>query len=294
MTRLLTNDKGDRVTGVEYFDARHERQVQEATAVVLAAYSAETPRILLNSATARHPQGLSNRNGLVGKYVMTHTGATAWALFDEPLDNHMGTTSTQFMSYERYAKDISKQGFGSAFWIMGNALKPNAGYSGARPDLFGAPLDAFMKRAARGLSRINVYGEEMPRAENRVELSTEKDEFGFPIARIVHSYDDDAALLWRNSTDQAVAIARSARPVEAWAGGANPPTIHMNGGTIMGRDASDSVVDSFGRTHEIGNLYLGGSGLFPTEGALHPTNTIMAVSLRGAERMAADWSAIAG
>ncbi len=294
VTRILTNAKGDRAVGVEYFDAARERRTQEASAVVLAAYSAETPRILLNSATPQHPNGLANRNGLVGKYVMCHTGATAWAIFDEPVDNHMGTTATQFMSYERYAKDLPQKGFGSAFWIMGNALKPNAGLAGARPDLFGPALDDFMKRAARGLSRINVYGEELPRAENRVELSSEKDAFGYPIARIIHSYDEDAINLWRNSTEQAVAVAKLARPSEAWpGGGAAPPTIHMNGGTIMGASAADSVANSYGQTHEVANLFLGGAGLFPTEGAVHLTNTIAAVTLRGAEHMRDTWSAIA-
>ena len=74
VTRVLTNDQGDRVTGVEYYDDKHEKQVQEASAVVLAAYSAEIPRIMLNSATDKHPKGLSNKNELVGKYLMTPFG----------------------------------------------------------------------------------------------------------------------------------------------------------------------------------------------------------------------------
>jgi choline dehydrogenase-like flavoprotein len=294
VTRVLTNAQGDHVTGVEYYDDKKQRQVQEASAVMLGAYAAEIPRIMLNSKTDKHPQGLSNRNGLVGKYLMCHTGASIWAIFDEPVDNHMGTTATQFMSYERYAKDIHKKGFGSAFYIMGNALKLNAGVAGARPDLFGPQLTDFMKRAARGLARINIYGEHLPHAENRVELSSEKDEFGFPIARIIHTYDQDAIDLWNNSLDEGLAIAKSANPQEAWKGGGSAPgTIHLNGGTIMGASAADSVTNSYGQTHELPNLYLGGSGLFPTEGALHLTNTIMAVTVRGAEHMAKNWSSIA-
>jgi choline dehydrogenase-like flavoprotein len=294
VTRVLTNDKGDRVTGVEYYDDKHEKQVQEASAVVLAAYSAEIPRIMLNSATDKHPKGLSNKNELVGKYLMTHSGASVWAIFDENVENHMGTTSTQFMSYERYAKDRPKKGFGSAFYIMGNALKPNAGIAGARPELFGQPLADFMKRAVRGLARINVYGEEMPRAENRVELSSDKDAFGMPMAKMIHSYDQDAIDLWDDSRDDALEIAKAAKPVEAWkAGGAAPGTIHLNGGTIMGTGPENSVTNSYGQTHELGNLYLAGSGLLPTEGALHLTNTLMAVSIRGAEQMVKNWSSIA-
>src|SRR5262245_64606638 len=106
------------------------------------------------------------------------------------------------MSYKRDAKKTRKRGFVSAFNSMATALKPNAGIAGARPDLFGPPLAEFMKRAVRGLARINIYGEEMPRAENRVELSSQKDEFDYPIARIIHSYDQDAIDLWNNSLNE--------------------------------------------------------------------------------------------
>jgi choline dehydrogenase-like flavoprotein len=296
VTRIITNQNGDRVTGVEYYDAKRERHVQPAAAVVLAAYAAEIPRLMLNSATGKHPNGLSNRNGLVGKYLMCHSTGGAWALFDEDVQNHLGTAANQFMSYEHYGdKTRSKKGFGSIFIRAGSALKPNIGIAGARPDLFGQPLADFMKRAVRGLARVSISGEEMPRAENRVELSSDKDEFGLPIARIIHSYDKDVIGSWDFGREEAFAIAKSAKPKEAWkTGGAQPGTSHLVGGTIMGTDASNSVTNSFGQTHELGNLYIAGAGLFPTEGSVNPTNTLMAVSLRGAEHMAKNFGAIAG
>ena len=77
--------QGNRVTGVEYYDDKKEQQVQEASVVVLAAWSAQNPRILLNSATDKHPKGLANANGLVGKYMMAHFIAGTWAMFDEDI-----------------------------------------------------------------------------------------------------------------------------------------------------------------------------------------------------------------
>ena len=59
---------------------------------------------LLNSATDKHPNGLANKNELVGKFMMTHHIAGTWALFDEDITPHMGTVGAQFMSYDRYAK----------------------------------------------------------------------------------------------------------------------------------------------------------------------------------------------
>jgi len=163
-------DENGMARGVAYIDRKTNQEIEVfARAVVVAASCLESARILLNSKTDKHPNGVANRNELVGKYLMCHTGANVWALFDEQIDNHMGTTAAQYMSYEHYDKRHHKKGFGSAWYLMGAALKPNAGIAGARPDLFGAKLTDFMKQAVRGLTRINVYGEEMPRAENRVE-----------------------------------------------------------------------------------------------------------------------------
>jgi choline dehydrogenase-like flavoprotein len=293
VTRVLTNQSGDHVTGVEYYDAKHEQHVQPAATVVLAAYSVETPRIMLNSATGKHAQGLSNRNGLVGKFLMCHSNSAVWAMFDEDVQNHMGTAANQFMSYEHYDnKARSKKGFGSIFLRTGSALKPNIGIAGSRPDLFGQPLADYMKRAVRGLTRVSFSGEQMPIAENRVELSSDKDAFGLPISRIIHGYDQDAIGSWQLGREDAYAIARGAKPKEVWGGNA-PGTSHLIGGTIMGADAGTSVTNSYGQTHELANLYIGGAGLFPTEGAVNPTNTLMAVSLRGAEHMAKNFSTIA-
>src|SRR6266568_4246452 len=164
VTRVLTDARGNRVTGVEYYDRKKEKQFQPASAVVLAAWSAQNPRILLNSANGRHPKGLANRSGLVGKYMMTHFASGTWAIFDENVENHMGTTGAQYMSYDRYAKTSHKGAFGSSFIVAGSALKTSdlGGFANARLDLFGADLHSFMKRAARGLTRINAFGEEMP------------------------------------------------------------------------------------------------------------------------------------
>ncbi len=294
VTRVLTNAKGTRVTGVEYYDQKKEKQFQPASVVVLAAWSAQNPRILLNSANGAHPKGLANRSGLVGKYMMTHFASGTWAIFDENVQNHMGTTGAQYMSYDRYGKTSHKGAFGSTFIVAGSALKTSdlGGFANARLDLFGADLHAFMQRAARGLTRINAFGEEMPNVENRVEPASDKDEFGMPLGRIVHSYDEDVARVWNANFEEGLKIANGAGAKEAWSGRGAIPTIHLMGGTIMGTGAGNSVVNSFGQTHEIANLFVAGPGIFPTSGASNPTYTIFALSLRGAEQLAGKWKAI--
>jgi choline dehydrogenase-like flavoprotein len=151
-----------------------------------------------------------------------------------------------------------------------------------------------MKRAKRGFTRIGAFGEEMPNIENRIELASDKDEFGMPLGRIIHSYDDEVPKLWEANFAEGLAIAKAAGAKEMWSGRGNIPTIHLMGGTIMGTGAADSVVNSFGQTHEIPNLYVAGPGIFTTSGASNPTYTIFALSLRGAEQLASTWNTVAG
>ncbi len=92
VTRVLSNAQG-KVTGVEYYDAKGERQTQEASVVVLAAWAAQNPRIMLNSATEKHSKGLANASGLLGKYLMCHFASGTNAIFDEDVQNHIGTTA---------------------------------------------------------------------------------------------------------------------------------------------------------------------------------------------------------
>jgi choline dehydrogenase-like flavoprotein len=94
VTRVLTNPQGNKATAVEYYDANKERQVQEASVVVLAAWSAQNPRIMLNSATDKHPKGLANASGLLGKYMMAHFSSGTWA----SSNNHRGEALLYLLS----------------------------------------------------------------------------------------------------------------------------------------------------------------------------------------------------
>jgi choline dehydrogenase-like flavoprotein len=88
-------------------------------------------------------------------------------------------------------------------------------------------------------------------------------------------------------------IAKASGAKEAWSARSGAiPTSHLMGGTIMGSGAGDSVVDSYGQSHEIPNLWVAGPSIFPTAGASNPTFTIFALSQRGAERMASQWATL--
>jgi choline dehydrogenase-like flavoprotein len=258
---------------------------------VLAAWSAQNPRLLLNSATDKHAKGLGNSSGLVGKFMMSHHVASTWAMFDENMQNHMGTIAVQYMSYEHYPKTSHQGVFGSSFITAGFALK-TTDLAISRPDLFGVELADYMKRAARGLSGIKTFGEEQPSMENRVELTSAKDEFGMPLGKLVHSFDENAVALWNANLEVGLKVAKASGAKEAWSARGAIPTSHLMGGTIMGTSAANSVVNSYGQSHEIPNLWIAGPSLFPTAGASNPTFTIFALSQRGAERMSSQWETL--
>ncbi len=296
VTRIVTDQAGSRATGVEYYDRDKQKQFLPASVVVVAAWAAQNPRLLLNSATDKHPNGLANASGLVGKYIMTHFASGTNAMFEGDIETHMGTIAGQYMSYDRYAKTSHKGAFGSTFITAGAAIKTSGlgGMANARPELYGPELQVFMKAAAHGLTRITAFGEEQPKVENRVELASEKDEFGMPLARIIHSYDDNDAALWNANFEDGLKIGKATDAKDVWQVRSTQPTIHLMGGTIMGTGAGNSVVNSYGQTHEVPNLYVAGPGIFATAGASNPTYTVFALSLRGAENLTTNWRTVAG
>ncbi|MGH6975732.1 MAG: GMC family oxidoreductase N-terminal domain-containing protein, partial [Stellaceae bacterium] len=293
-TRILVDAKGDRAVGVEYYDRQKQKHVQRAKAVVLAGFVVQNSRLLLNSATDKHPNGLANSSGLLGRYIMCHSLSGIWGLFDEDVQNHMGITGGLLMTQDGYDKTARPDMFGSTMWQIGFAQKPNdiMGLANARVPLFGKNLTDFMKRAVRGLTKLTGFNEQKPDADNRIVLAGQKDERGMPLAEVVHGYDDDALKLWRHMNEEGLRIMKSAGAAEAWAAAA-PGGSHLHGGTIMGLSPSDSVANSYGQTHDVPNLIVAGSSLFPTEGAVNPTFTIHAVSLRSAEYVAQHWGGIA-
>jgi len=98
--------------------------------------------------------------------------------------------------------------------------------------------------------------------------------------------------LWNANLEEGLKVAHAAGAKEAWSARGSIPTSHLMGGTIMGTSVADSVVDSFGQSHEIPNLWVAGPCIFPTAGASNPTFTIFALSQRGAEHMASQWSTL--
>ncbi len=289
VTRILHDDAGRRATGVEYADPDGAVKRVMADTVVVAAFAVQSARLLLASASDKHPQGLSNSNDMLGRYLMTHPAVSVYGLFGEDTQPHLGPTSGQLMSQDNYDDKTAIAGaFGSYQWLIANAMKPNdlLGIATTRPDIVGDKLQPFMEKAARRIGNMVCVAEDIPLAENRVTLSASKDDKGVPLARTVHNVTGPSEELLSAAIDQGKKIFAAAGAPDAWSG----PRfgMHIMGGTVMGSDPASSVTDTYGRCHEFENLYVAGTSLFPSSGAVNPTFTLHALALRTAEHLFGD------
>lgn len=284
VTRLVAG-KTDRIDAVEYRDPDGTLKVQPARLVILAGSVVGNPALLLNSASDLHPSGVGNAGGLVGRYVMTHGLIQILGLFPDETEPHRGVTGAHLLCHDDYDKTSTNGAFGSRQWLIAPSIKPNdlAGLAAARMDLNGKALDVFMRQAVRHGANMVGMCEEEPQVDNRVELADGRNAWGVRPARVVHRFTEDARKLWAAMRNEGVAIFKAGGATDVWHG--PMASAHMVGGTIMGQDARDSVTDGYGRVHGMDNLYVAGTGLFPTEGAANPTFTLHAVTLRTSDHL---------
>ena len=294
VTRILTTADGELATGVECVTASGETRQVMADLVVLAAFAIQNPRLLLASATDRNPDGLANSSGMLGRYVMTHPAALVYGLFEERTDCYMGAFGGQLVNQDAYAKDTHADSgaFGSYQWMIAQAVKPNdlLGIATTRPDLFGDSLHEFMRTSARHFASMTAVIEDLPVAENAVTLGDRVDGNGVPLAQVTHTTHAKSKALWQAALDEGKAVFEAAGATEVWTG--PQAAMHILGGAIMGDDPQSSVTNSYGQCHDIPNLVVTGSSLFPGSAGVNPTYTIQALTARAAEHLLEDWGSI--
>ena len=281
--RIDTGPDG-RVTGVE-FHRDGGWHVQKARNVVVAGYSIETPRLLLNSACGRYPNGLANGSDQVGRYLMVHSNHAVWSEMDEEIRWYKGPPSMACCEHWNYDDDDPSRDFHGGYSFMSQGPLPGdfAGTLVTATGAFGLDLRERMARYNR-MAGLKIVGETMPQADNRVTLSDEKDGFGLPRARITFGYCDNDRRLYRHS------LRFMSRMLQA-AGGHDlletSSTAHLMGGCRMGSDPETSVTDANGRSWEIPNLWICDGSLMPTAGGVNPALTIVANAARIGDRIVA-------
>jgi len=279
----IEHDKSGKVTGVLYADKKGKQHVQKARVVCVAGNSYESPRLLLNSASSMFPDGLANSSGQVGKNYMRHMTGSVYALFDKPVNMHRGTTMAGIIMDE--GKHNPKRGFvgGYEMETLSLGLPFMAAFldPGAWGREFTTALDSYDHMAGMWL-----VGEDMPQEKNAVTLHpTEKDQFGLPVPNV--HFDDHAndTAMRNHAYKQGAAVydavgATRTLPTPPY------PSTHNLGTNRMSAKASDGVVNKWGQTHDIKNLFVSDGSQFTTGAAENPTLTIVALAMRQADHIA--------
>ncbi|MFL5883450.1 MAG: GMC family oxidoreductase [Thermoleophilaceae bacterium] len=312
--RVDTTPDGRRARGVSYLDASGRRHTERADIVIVAGSAIETARLLLMSATPAHPHGLANRSDQLGRNLMFHFFTLGVGLFGEDLHGWRGPNTTftidDFVGPYKgpEAKAAGLPYFKGGICETGGTilLLQEAQLYSALPNTWGKAHKDLMRQSPfrAHLAGMSMVGEDMPQAANRVDLDPQiRDVYGFPVPRITrsqHKFEIAASAYYGPKLAaicQAAPGALSGQTVPdgvlSGAPGAigssvagEAATAHIMGTARMGEDPRRSVVDAFGRAHEIDNLFLADGSVFVSSGGFNPTNTIMALSLRMARQIA--------
>ena len=279
----IEHDAKGKVTGVVYADKGGKEVRQKARAVCVAGNSIESPRLLLNSASSMFPNGLANSSGQVGRNYMRHMTGSVYGIFENPVHMYRGTTMAGIIQDE--AKNDPGRGFvgGYEFETLSLGLPFMAAFldPGAWGREFTSALDRYDHMAG-----MWIVGEDMPQEKNAVTLhASEKDKHGLPVPNVHFDDHPNDVAMRSHAYKQGGAVYDAVGATRTFPTPPYPST-HNLGTNRMSEKPKDGVVNKFGQTHDIPNLFVSDGSQFTTGGAENPTLTIVALALRQADHIA--------
>jgi choline dehydrogenase-like flavoprotein len=293
----LLMDRNGRAQGVHYIDrVTHQHREAYARVVVVAAGALESTRILLNSKSRSHPNGVGNSTGVLGHYLMDHftiegAGGFISSLRSskrESVGRPCGFLIPKYVNAEG-TRDRNKN-FLRGYRFDGDGSQELYGHAFLMPE-FG---DNWRKRVREEIPyyfAIEAQGECLPRADNYVDLDpTKKDAWGIPVLHINASYGENDKAMALAMREHVGAILDEMKLSDVTQPKAElsifGKNIHECGTARMGNDPKKSVVDRNCKVHDAGNVFVTDGAVFVTQGCYEPTLTIMAISARAGEHIA--------
>ena len=279
----IEHDANGKVSGVVYADADGNQQRQAARVVCVAGNSIESPRLLLNSASSKFPDGLANSSGQVGRNYMRHTTGSVYAAFDRPVHMYRGTTMAGIVQDE--VEHRPERGFAGGYELETISLGVPFMAAFLDPGAWGRSFTRKMDQYST-MAGMWIVGEDMPQATNAVTLHpTTKDQHGLPVPNV--HYDDhvnDVAMR-EHAFRQGRAIYEAVGATDVYEVPPYPST-HNLGTNRMSEKPRDGVVNGFGQSHDIANLFVSDGSVFTTSAAENPTLTIVTLAIRQADYIA--------
>ena len=275
--REITTNEHGMASGVIYYDAEGIEHFQPAEVVILACNAIGTARILLNS------NNIANSSGLVGKNLMFHPYARIAGYFDEPLDGNRGPGNC-IWSQQFYETDPSRD------FVRGYTFEFSRGQNQVMAAVHGMQIgrlpwgadhhEAYRKLFQHRTGMVAIC-EDLPEEHNTVTLDpTLKDSNGIPAPKITYTLSDNSRRMLNHAVTRATEILQAAGAHDVWH---EAPLAdggwHLMGTARMGTDPSRSVVNEWGRSHDVKNLFIVDGSIFVTSAGVNPTRTIQALAL---------------
>lgn len=264
VTRLITDERGQRIVEAEVL---HRGQLGKIRAglFILSAGAVNSAALLLRSASGRHPDGLANSSGCVGRYYMNHNTTCLMGLLPMTVNRTRFTKTLALNDF--YWDDEGRQTHLGNVQMLGNIQEP----------MLRSAMPAVPRWAGRLLTRHSVdwlvMSEDLPHADSTVR----------PLA------DGGVELRWRrtNMETHQLAVTRTREllrrigfsAVLSRAFGQDTPS-HQCGTVRMGTDPAQAALDPWCRSYDHPNLFVVDASFFPSSAALNPALTIAAQALR--------------
>ncbi|WP_299554001.1 GMC family oxidoreductase [Seonamhaeicola sp.] len=305
MVREVVTDDSGKATGVIFINKNDRKEYKlNAKVIVLAASACSTARILLNSKSKVHKDGLGNSSGLIGRYLHDSTGADRVgfvpALMDRKTYNEDGVGGMHV--YSPWWGDNKKLDFPRGYHLemWGGLGMPSYGFGfgvnalnkfiGEKVGGYGNQLRKDAKKFYGAIIGFSSRGESIPMESNYCEIDSDTvDEWGIPVLRFHYKWTQHERLQAKHAHntfeeifDHMGAIPLGAKPDAETDYGLAPPgsIIHEVGTTRMGNDPKKSVTNEYQQLHDVDNVFIVDGGPFVSQADKNPTWTIMALSWR--------------
>ncbi|WP_348732367.1 GMC family oxidoreductase [Rheinheimera texasensis] len=302
MVKTVTTDDKGQVTGVSYIDKKTGTEHSlTAKVVILAASACESARLLLNSKTAKYPQGLANSSGQVGKNLLDSTGANIGALVPalqgRPIYNEDGHTANHLFIpwWGHQAQAEKKLDFprGYHFELGGRFGEPGANIDTGLQG-YGKELKQQVKHKYGAYVSFALRGEMLPNPDCFMDIDPDvKDKWGIPVARFHWKWSEhelkQVAHGLKTAKDiltlMGAEVGELPTPEQAILKGGQ--IIHEVGTTRMGASKTDSVTNQWGQSWDCPNLFVMDGGVFASNPHKNCTLTIMTLAMRNSSWLSA-------
>ncbi len=291
LAREILVDRDGKARAVSVIDtvSRCEEEIRARVFAVCCA-SIESARLLLNSRSPQHPNGLANSSDLVGRFLAGHVTANVMGYLEEmagtPAVNNDGATDHSYIP--RFNLDGKKRDYVGGFQYQLQYMTFMFPHHARHLKGFGARFKEQVHHLQPGFVHLGGFGKVLARPENRVTVDTDRlDAYGIPIPVVHFRFSDNDRALWKDMVKSAKEILDTAKAqlVISTDGGPVGFASHETGTARMGRDPRTSVLNPFCQGHDVKNLFVVDGSCFVTFPEKNPTLTIMALAVRAARAM---------